>query len=143
MSTPSITILKLGDCDQLWQVLDADCDTTVEKDIASGPCTLLSVSVTTVQDDSAKKDFYLNVSDDIKPTISQTKPTEVVNIPSLYASADIHYNEVVLLNLSTCLYFEKGLSFSGSTGDDQSVNPLGTGSPTAVVVTLLLIPGAR
>lgn len=131
MSTPSITILKLGDCDQLWQVLDADCDTTVEKDIASGPCTLLSASI--LAGDTPSEDFFLFLYDNINPTIATTEPDEVFRVPDIDGVA---YREVVLFNPPKGIYFEKGLSFAGGTGDDQ------TGDPTVdTVVVLTLIPG--
>ena len=127
MSTPSITVLKLDD---LWQVIDADCDTTVEQDIASGPCTLLSASVTTV----ASEEFFLFLYDDIAPTVGSDDPDEVFWFPQAGSS----YVEVVPFNPPKGIYFENGLSFAGAQTDAQVTAP---GSPVVVVFTL--VPGEQ
>ena len=129
MSTPTITILKFNN-DALWQVKDSDCNLTVEKDIASGPCTLLSVHITPA---TTSENTYVFFYDDINPTLATTEPDEVIWVPG----ASPVTIPLIPINPPNGLYFENGLSFAGATVDDQTGAPSGTN-----VVVLTLIPGA-
>jgi hypothetical protein len=117
--------VKFLETDELVIVHDTDADTTVEKDVLNGPCTLLGMSVN--NNPPTDTHAYISLWDNVNPTIGTTEPDEMHRVEKKTTDklnagyADIPLDE------PDGLAFANGCSFAVHTAND------GTGAPDASV----------
>lgn len=110
-------------------VKDADADSTVEKDVMSGPCRVTHIKVNS----TATTAVYLKLFDDLDPTLGTTAPDYDFKIP-------LNVEFGIPINGGEGIPFANGLSFA-------VINEAGTAAaaqtdPDATVeVYLTCLPG--
>lgn len=93
-------------------------DNTVQKDIAHGPCTLLSVRYTNAQTTAAVIDHYIHLFDDLNPSLGPAGTAQDVKL-LCRDNDDENGKSGFLINPNNGgLVFSNGLSFGVSTDTD-------------------------
>lgn len=114
-------------------VKDADADSTVEKDVMSGPCRVTHIKA--VHTGAAV--VYLKLFDDLDPTLGTTAPDFDFKIP---ASGNGAIEFGIPINGGAGIPFDNGLSFAcineAGTAAGAQTNPISN-----VAVYLTCLPG--
>ena len=110
-------------------VQDADADSTIEKDVMSGPCRVTHIKV----ESAATTAVYLKMFDDLNPTLGTSAPDYDFKIP-------LNVEFGIPINGGAGIPFANGLSFAcineAGTAAGGQTDPDGT-----VAVTLSCLPG--
>ena len=110
-------------------------DRTVQKDIAHGPCTLLSVDYLNAE--TGTVDHYIHIYDDLDPTMSASGTAEDVKLLARDKTSNDGKSKFLINPSSGGLPITKGLSFGISTDPDGD-NAQADGS--SVLTFVVLIP---
>lgn len=125
----AVTPVSIAKFPGFWIIKDTDPDSSVEKDVCSGPCTLCHVSML----GNGTEKNYLKFWDDINPTVGTTPPDEQYPVPKDTTKRGFP------INPPNGLYFENGLSFAMV----QQPGTAGTTDPSSGELELVVIPGSQ